>query len=156
MGRLPNLVLGSIATALIATGVAAQTGTIPLPRLTPRAGGPHGVLALEHERTGRAHPDAVAAVNACGVRQSDVELGRDVGVEAATRDADRKRVLRVDAAGLDALVAENASRVIAHVEVVVDLDRLRDGGDLAAEARGRRAVASHPPMHPRRAQRHVD
>ena len=34
MGRLPNLVLGSIATALIATGVAAQTGTIQLPRLT--------------------------------------------------------------------------------------------------------------------------
>jgi len=42
MGRLPNLVLGSIATALIATGVAAQTGTIQLPRLTGGAAGAGG------------------------------------------------------------------------------------------------------------------
>ena len=33
---------------------------------------------------------------------------------------------RVDAARLDALVAEDALRVVAHVEVVVDLHRLRD------------------------------
>ena len=45
-------------------------------------------------------------------------------VEPATRHPDRERVLRVDAARLDALVAEDAARVVAHVQVVVDLHRL--------------------------------
>ena len=39
MGRLPNLILGSFATAMIAAGLAAQTGTIQLPRLGDGAAG---------------------------------------------------------------------------------------------------------------------
>ncbi len=51
----------------------------------------------------------------------------------------RERVLGVDAAGLDALVAEDALAVVAHVEVVVDLHRLGDG--LGPGAVGRLVVA---------------
>jgi hypothetical protein len=116
-------------------------------RLVPRAGGAHVVLALEHQRAGRADADAVAAVDARRVGQRDVELGRDAGVEAAAGDRDRERVLGVLAARLDALVAEDALRVVADVEVVVDLDRLGDGGGrrrrlgrvVVARARARRA-----------------
>ena len=57
----------------------------------------------------------------------DVELGRDPGVEATAGDGDRERVLGVLAARLDALVAEDAARVVPDVEVVVDLDGLGDG-----------------------------
>ncbi|MNC88437.1 hypothetical protein D3C83_42510 [compost metagenome] len=55
-------------------------------------------------------------------------LGRDVGAEAAAGDRDGEGVLGVDAARLDALIAEDALAVVADVEVVVDLGRLRDGG----------------------------
>ncbi len=96
-----------------------------LRRLVPRAGRAHVVLGLEHQRAGRTDADAVAAVDAGRRRQRRVPLGRDAGVEAATRDGDRERVLRVRPARLDALVAEDAARVVAHVEVVVDLHRLR-------------------------------
>ena len=85
-------------------------------------------LALEHERAGRAHRDAVAAVHARRVGQRVGELGRDPGVEAAAGDGDGERVLPVGAAALDALVTEDALRVVAHVELVVDLRRLVDGG----------------------------
>ena len=95
--------------------------------LVPRAGRAHVVLGLEHQRAGRADADAVAAVDAGRVGQRDRLLGRDPGVEAAPGDGDRERVLGVLAAGLDALVAEDALRVVADVEVVVDLDRLVDG-----------------------------
>src|SRR5258706_2182080 len=76
----------------------------------PRARLPHVVLALEHQRTGRADTDAVAAVNAGGLGELDCEFGRDVGIEAAPGDADGERVLRIDSARLHALVAEDAAR----------------------------------------------
>ena len=92
--------------------------------------------SLVHQRAGRAHGDAVAAVHARRLGQRDVELSRDVRLEAAARDRDRERVLVVDAAGLDALVTEDALRVVAHVEVVVDLHRLRDGRASAPKRSG--------------------
>ena len=95
---------------------------------------------LEHQRAGRADADAVAAVDAGGIGQRHVPLRGDPGIEAAPGDGDRERVLGVLAARLDALVAEDALRVVADVEVVVDLHRLRDGrgGGLVA---GRVVVA---------------
>ena len=97
----------------------------------------HVVLALEHQRARRADADAVAAVDAGGLGQRRGELGRDARVEAAAGDGDRERVLRLDAAGLDALVAEDALRVVADVEVVVDLDGLGDRrGRPGADRRG--------------------
>ena len=51
-------------------------------------------------------------------------LGGDPRVEPAPRHRDRERVLRVDAARLHALVAEDAARVVAHVQLVVDLHGL--------------------------------
>ncbi len=62
-------------------------------------------------------------------------------VEAAARDRDRERVLVLLAARLDALVTEDALRVVAHVQVVVELRRLRDGCASGAEPLGVRVVA---------------
>src|SRR5262245_4599905 len=81
----------------------------------PRAGLAHRVLAHAHERTGGTDADAVAAVDARGVGESDVELGRDASVEPASRHRDREGVLRVGAARLDTFVAEDAARVVADV-----------------------------------------
>ena len=128
-----------------------------LVRLVPGAGLAHVVLALEHQRAGRADADAVAAVDAGRVGERRGELGRDARVEAAPGHRDREGVLRVGAAGLDALVAEDALRVVAHVEVVVDLDRLRDGGRrrraavmVAACAASRAPAGAAMPAAPKR------
>src|SRR5579859_2249371 len=126
-----------------------------LPPLVPRPRAPHVVLALEHQGARRAHADAVPAVDTGRIRERRLELGRDVSVEAAARYAQRKRVLCVDAASLHALVAEDAARVVAHVELVVDLDRLLDGGRRRTEAVGLDTVALHPSMHLGRRERHV-
>src|SRR5207253_8811685 len=94
------------------------------PRLSARVPGavlPAVVLALEHEGARRTDRDAVAAIDARGTRQRDAHLRRDVRVESAAGDGDGEGILEVVAAGLDALVAEDAFRVVAHVEVVVDL-----------------------------------
>ena len=104
-----------------------MVSVVRLPRLVPRARLRSSYSLLEHQRAGRADADAVAAVDARGVGQRDVGLGRDAGVEAAAGDRDGEGVLGVGAAGLDALVAEDALPVVANVEVVVDLHRLRDG-----------------------------
>src|SRR5262249_61559483 len=106
----------------------------------------HAVPALEHEGAGRADADAVAAVDAGRVGQRHVGLGGDARVEAAARHRDRERVLRVDAAGLDALVAEHALAVVADVEVVVDLHRLGHG--LRRGTVGRLVVARLAPIAP--------
>src|SRR5690348_8410368 len=114
--------------------VGADRVGLRLLRLVPRAGVAVVALALEHERAGRADGDAVAAVDARRAGQRHRVLRGDAGVEPAPGDGDRERVLPVAAAALDALVAEDALRVVAHVQLVVDLHRLRDG-------RGRLAVA---------------
>src|SRR4029077_19486583 len=90
------------------------------------------VLAAEHERAGRADGDAVAAIHARRLGQFHDELGRDARVESAPRDRDGERVLILLAAGVDALVTEDALGVVADVQLVVDLDRASDrGGRLA-------------------------
>jgi len=49
MARSRNLVLGALATGLIAVGIAAQTGTVHVPHLSsPRA------TAVTHQSTGPA------------------------------------------------------------------------------------------------------
>src|SRR4029077_13080073 len=73
----------------------------------------------------------VAAVDAGRVGQRDVILGRDAGLEAAAGQRDGEGVLRVRAAGLDALVADDALRVVPDVEVVVHLHRLVHVGGLS-------------------------
>ena len=78
------------------------------------------------KRAGRADADAVAAVDARRLVERHRVLGGDPGVEPAAGDGDRERVLRVDPAGLDALVAEDAPGVVADVELVVDLHGLGD------------------------------
>ena len=55
------------------------------------------VLAAGHQRAGRTHGDAVAAVDARRVRQGDGELRRDVRAESAAGDRDRERVLVIRA-----------------------------------------------------------
>ena len=100
----------------------------------PLAGLTQCELGLGHQRAGRAHRDAVAAVDARRLGQRHVLLGRDVGVEAAPGDGDGEGELRVGAARLDALVAEHALRIVADVEVVVVLDRLGHGGGRGPEA----------------------
>ena len=88
------------------------------------------MLGLEHERTRWAHADAVAAVDAGGVGQRDVELGGDVGVETPSGRGDGEGVLGVLPAGLDALVTEDAALLIAYIEVILDLWPLCHGGDV--------------------------
>src|SRR6185437_11755882 len=63
---------------------------------------------LCHQRAGGTDGDAVAAVDAGGFWQRHRELRRDVGVEPASGDGDRERVLMIRPARFDALVAENA------------------------------------------------
>src|SRR4029079_19172932 len=104
---------------------------------------------LEHQRARRADADAVAAVDAGAVRQGNGALGRDPGVEAAPGDGDRERVLGVLAARLDALVAEDAFRVVPDVELVVDLDRLADGLGPGARRRGGGGRPAPRPPAPR-------
>ena len=82
-------------------------------------------------------------------------LGRDVGVEAAAGDLDREGVLPLLAARVDALVAEDALRVVAHVEVVVDLDGLRHRRGVGAVPVEVDAVLVVPLGHVR-GQRQVD
>src|SRR5262249_23143794 len=69
--------------------------------LVPRAGRAHVVLGLEHQRSGRAHADAVAAVDARAVRQRHGELGGDPRVKPAPGHGDGERVLGVRSAGFD-------------------------------------------------------
>src|SRR5438093_4846075 len=85
-------------------------GLVPGPRAA------HGELGLERERARRADPDAVAAVDAGRVGERHGVLGRDARVEAAPGDGDGEGVLRVAAAGLDAVLAADARSVVAHVE----------------------------------------
>src|SRR4029079_3351444 len=84
----------------------------PLLVIAPRARRSELVLPAQHERAGRAHLDAVAAVDAGGLRERRVELGRDPGVEAAPCDVDGERVLVLLAARVDALVTEDAFCVV--------------------------------------------
>src|SRR5438552_12768580 len=110
----------------LAADAAVRTDRVRdgLSLFVPGASRTHVVLALEHQRSGRAYPDAVAAVDARGRVQRHGVFGRDPGVEAASCDRDREGVLCVRATGFDALVAEDAAAVVTNVELVVHLDGL--------------------------------
>src|SRR5215472_2097335 len=161
------------------SAVGADGGGDGLPGLVPAAVLPHVVLAGEHQGAGRAYPDAVTAVDTGRIGQADVELGGDAGIKPPAGDRDRERVLGVLTAGLDALVAQDAARVVADIAVVVALHRLGDRLGHGARGRlvlagtgrvplpgsvwrGRRAITSrvraitlHPAAHLRRGKRHV-
>src|SRR5687768_14307339 len=79
-----------------------------LARLVPVPALAQLVLAHRHQRARRADGDAVAAVDACRVRQRDGELGRNMRAETAAGHRDRESVLVVGPARLDAFVAEHA------------------------------------------------
>ena len=126
-GHLHDLVVLDVqAECTSDAAIPADRLDLGLARLVPRTGLPVVVLALEHERAGGADGYAVAAIDTGGAWQRNGELRRNARVEPAASNGDGKGVLEVVAAGLDALVAEDALRVIAHVEVIVDFDRLRD------------------------------
>src|SRR5581483_11688734 len=127
-GDLHDLVVLNVQLHVTAdAAVRADRLHHALPGLVPVALPPQVVLALEHQRAGRADPDAVAAVHARRLRERHGELRGDARVEPAAGDGDRERVLSLDPAGLDALVAEDAARVVPNVQLVVDLHRLGDG-----------------------------
>ena len=105
--------------------VTADGRHLLLPRFVPASLAPLVVFDPIHERAGRTHRDAVSAIHAGRPGQRDVHLGRDARREAASSDGDGKGVLVIGSAGFDAAVAEDAFRVVADVEFVVDLYRLR-------------------------------
>ncbi len=107
-----------------------------LARLVPLAALAQVVLGGRHQRAGRTDGDAVTAIDAGRVRQRRRELGRDVGVEPPAGDGDRERVLVLLTTRVDALVAKDALGVITHVQLVVDLDGLGDGGGRLPVGRG--------------------
>src|SRR5262245_11052116 len=82
------------------------------------------MFGLEHQSAGWTCTDAVSAIHARGLRQRNIAFRRDVGIEAATSYSDRKSVLSVGTAGFDAFIAEDALGVVAHIEVIVDLNGL--------------------------------
>ena len=84
-------------------------------------------LGPADERARRADGDAVAAVDARRIRKRRLVLRGDPRAEPAAGDRDRERVLPLEPARLDALVAEDALRVVADVGLVVELGRRRDG-----------------------------
>src|SRR5208337_4978015 len=64
-----------------------------------------------------------------------------------------KRVLGFRAAGLDALIAKNALAIVAHVEFVVDLDRLRHCSGMRSIGRGVAPRERRIPISPWRSAR---
>src|SRR5437016_200546 len=115
------------------TAIRTDRIRLLLPGFIPRAGLAHIVFTLEHQSAGGTDTDAVAAINARRVGQRHVIFRRNVRVKSTPRDSNSKGVLRVAAAGLDAFVAKNAFRIIADVQIVIDLHRL-------LEVLGRRTV----------------
>ena len=97
-------------------------------RFVPGPGLPHVPLDLPGQGPSRADGDAVAAVDAGRIGQDHVELGGNPCVEATSRHGYGEGVLVLDSAGVDTSIAEDASAVVAHVELVLDLGRLGHGG----------------------------
>src|SRR6266850_7124295 len=106
------------------TTIGADRVGLVLLRFVPRAGFAHFVFALEHERAGGADADAVSTVDTRGIRKGDVGFGGDPGIESAAGDGNGECVLRIASASFDAFITKDALRVVAHVEIVVDLHGL--------------------------------
>jgi hypothetical protein len=130
---LHDLVVLHVEREIAADATVRADGVgLCLSSLVPRAGGPHVELALERQCTRRAHGDAVSAVDARRVGERHRKLSGDARVETSTGYADRECVLPLVAAGVHALVAEDALAVVANVKIVVDLHRLVHVGRFAA------------------------
>ena len=110
-------------------------------RFIPGSSLAHVEFGFEHEGAGGAYADAIAAINAGRFGKRNVELGSDVSGEAASGHADGESILSIDAASLDALVAENAFGVIADVKIVVELWRLGGARGSSAKPPGIGAIA---------------
>ena len=97
--------------------VRAHRVGLGLGGLVPRPGLAHVVLGARHECTGRAHRDAVAAIDTGRVGERDVELGADSRIETATGDPlfpgsaiRRFGAARIGFIGVGAFVAETPDR----------------------------------------------
>src|SRR5205085_7544752 len=141
-GDLDDAVLLHVQPHLAAHAAVGADGIdLLLLRLAPAPLLPHHVLGAAHQGAGGADGHAVAAVNAGRVAQGHVEAGVDVRLEAAPGHGDGEGVLHVVPAGLDALVAQDALRIVADVQpVVIVAHRLLHRG-AAGEAVWLRAVA---------------
>ncbi len=64
MGKPLNLMLGALATTLVAVGVAAQTGTIQLPALRSS----HGSGGVQAQQATTAKPPSAAPVHGYAAR----------------------------------------------------------------------------------------
>ena len=85
----------------------------------------HVVLTRKHECTSRADLNAVAAIDARRVGEIDIEFSRDANIEATTSNTDSKCVLPLLATCIDTLVTHDAFGIVAHIQLVVDLDWLQ-------------------------------
>src|SRR5215471_6014695 len=114
-----------------------------LSRSVPRSRGAHVVFRLRHQRARGAHTDAVPAIDARRFRQRNLKFRGNMRVKSASRHADRKGILCIDAARLHALVAEDAFRVVPYIQRVIDFRRLRDLRGPRAEPLKKCAVFLH-------------
>src|SRR5690606_37408202 len=102
----PVLLVELEVAAHAAVGADGASDRLALGR--PAARLPEVQFGRRDQRAGGAHGDAVPAVHAGRLRQRHLVLGGDAGAEAPAGDRDGEGVLGVVAAGLDALVAEDA------------------------------------------------
>ena len=107
------------------TAVWADRVGLRLLLFLPCASLAHVVLTSKHECTGGADLNAVAAIDARRVSEINIKFGRDANIEATTRDTDSKSVLPLLATRIDTLVTHDAFGIVAHIQLVVDLDRLQ-------------------------------
>src|SRR5260221_12391652 len=126
----------------VTTDATVRTDRIRLylPRVTPSLLTAHVIFGFEHQRARGADADTVATINAGRFRQRNFEFSGNVRAVTASGNRDRKGILRLDAAGLHAFVAEDAFGVIADVKFIVYFHRLRMVGGIFTEARGICAV----------------
>src|SRR5208282_2065892 len=103
-----------------------------LARFIPGPGLAHAVFAHKHQRSRRTHPDAVPTVDAGGIRKGDRVLRGNARIEAAAGHGNGEGILSVGAARFHTLVAKDTLAVVPQIEIIVDLDRLRDCGSLGS------------------------
>ena len=123
--------------------IRANRFRVRLPRFVPRSRLAHVVFGFAHQRAGRADANAIPAIHARRIRQWNFKFRGNVRVEPAPGNANRERVLGVHAASFHAFVAEDALRVVAHVQFVVNFLRLRHRGGSRPEFLPPRCVAFH-------------
>src|SRR5437773_6453779 len=137
--NLPRLRMNREFTAH--TAIRTDRFCARLLRLVPGPSGAHVVLGLEHQGARGTHADAIAAIDASGLRKRNIKLRGNMRGKTPPGDTNRKCILRIHTASFHALVAKNALRVVAHVEFVVDFRWLRHRLGPRAESLRPRTVA---------------